>query len=275
MSSKQLKVKLQSIEYQGAKIGSDLSLQFKLGDKQTLLNTQLKNGKKKVFNRLMFSEVLNYEASREKQSIPVEIQITEKDAVHADSGKSGAVWRFRPRKSQNQRFSLEVRVQGDPKAEAGAEARFIITFKAEISDYKRLVSARELRTLIRQKLGSRAFASTKILLSDPVYHLPAPEDIKNLVKRSKSDQVEGSIFGLDVDDYALRMKYEIMERSYSLNEIRQPLAAGILWGRDLHTGKRALIFVLTETSELLFIDPMSKDIFSPRGDDQQIYLLYA
>jgi hypothetical protein len=114
----------------------------------------------------------------------------------------------------------------------------------------RIVSYGGLHSILRKE-----FPNAELFLSDNIYLLCDPQDIKKFLKQDATDRIEYKPEDFDCDDFAYRLMGQMSVPDWS------KLAFGIVW-----TDKHALNCFVDEDGEIWFVEPQTDEILPTLKD---------
>ena len=135
----------------------------------------------------------------------------------------------------------------------------------------KILSADDVRVILRDALGSRLNPHVLIILSDEAYTTINRDQVLKAFKISNLGTKEYRPEVFDCDNFAFAMKAVVDEEGRKLWSLSYEYAFGIVYG-SIPT-PHAINWFITSDLEVLFIEPQSGEIFAPIGEN--IVFLYT
>jgi len=133
------------------------------------------------------------------------------------------------------------------------------------------ISADDLQVLVAKSLKGKLDKKFTLYTADSQFYCPPLADARQIIDASTLDRKTWAGERFDCDDFALVLKSHFAEAAYADGKRRAAHCFGIVWGMlpDCH----AINWMVTNDLELLFIEPQSDKIFSPRASDKDIWFM--
>jgi len=130
------------------------------------------------------------------------------------------------------------------------------------------ISAKDLETHIKKKLGNRLIKDLRLHAADSDYYLPDLATVQTILNESRMKELARPSASklhaqsFDCDDFSLLLKARFAYAAYREPEKYQnrPYCLGIVWGLLPFPFPHSMNWVVTDDYEFYFIEPQRQEI---------------
>lgn len=138
---------------------------------------------------------------------------------------------------------------------------------SEVAVAKTYISAAEVRQIIMNQMSSKIAIAFGIYMGDIEYFCTPLKDAEEIITNSADDKHKWVSDRFDCDDFAYVLKAHFAEAAYADGKRRCAHCFGIAWSSHV------LNWMINDDKVLRFVEPQTDNIFLPRPEDENIYLM--